>query len=106
MNKPTEIKYPLDENGEPYFAATHVKAIQGLEDFDNGEDIENLQQIITSLNITISTLQTDIQTLNTNYEQALLDIEQNKTDIETLKQKVEALKNDSTIPPEEDKECY
>lgn len=103
MNRPTEIKYPLDENGEPYFAATHVKAIQGLEDFDNGEDIDNLEQIIRSINTTISTIQTDIQTLNTNYEQALLDIEQNKTDIETLRQEIETLKNDPTIPPEEGK---
>lgn len=27
MNEPTEIKYPLDEKGETYFAATHADAI-------------------------------------------------------------------------------
>ena len=32
MSKPTEFKYPLDENGEPYFAGSHVNAIQGIED--------------------------------------------------------------------------
>lgn len=86
MNRPTEIKYPLDENGEPYFAATHVQAVQGLEEFDNGDGVENLQQIIRSLNITISTLQSRVLTLET-------DNEQMKQDIEILKV--------SIIPPEE-----
>ena len=31
MNEPTEFKYPLDEYGEPYFAGSHVNAIQGME---------------------------------------------------------------------------
>lgn len=31
MNEPTEIKYPLDENGEAYFAATHADAISNPE---------------------------------------------------------------------------
>ena len=31
MNEPTEIKYPLDENGDPYFAATHADAISESE---------------------------------------------------------------------------
>ena len=56
MNEPTEIKYPLDENGEPYFAATHVKAILGLEEFDNGDDISNLNVLIKNLNTDISTV--------------------------------------------------
>ncbi|EHJ08445.1 hypothetical protein [Staphylococcus simiae] len=29
MNEPTEIRYSLDEYGEPYYPATHIKAIQG-----------------------------------------------------------------------------
>lgn len=40
MSKPTEFKYPLDENGEPYFAGSHVNAIQGMESIK--EDIENV----------------------------------------------------------------
>ncbi|MGL4008863.1 hypothetical protein [Staphylococcus nepalensis] len=32
MNEPTEIKYPYDENGEPYYAATHIDAIKNLEE--------------------------------------------------------------------------
>ena len=32
MNEPTEFKYPLDENGEPYFAGSHVNAIEGMGD--------------------------------------------------------------------------
>lgn len=31
MDNPTEIKYPLDENGEPYFAGTHSEAISEPE---------------------------------------------------------------------------
>lgn len=90
MNRPTEIKYPLDENGEPYFAATHVKAIQGFEDFDNTEDIGDLRQIISNINTSVTSLQTDMQTLNTKYEEIIQEIE-------TLKQEVKELKNDSTI---------
>lgn len=97
------IRYLQDSDGERYLPMTHVNAILGLEEFDNGEDVENLQQIIRSLNTTISLLQTDIQTLNTKYEQVLLDVEQNKTDLEIIRKEIEALKNDSTIPPEEDK---
>lgn len=40
MSKPTEFKYPLDENGEPYFAGSHVNAIEGMESIK--EDIENV----------------------------------------------------------------
>lgn len=40
MNEPTEFKYPLDEYGEPYFAGSHVNAIQGMESIK--EDIENI----------------------------------------------------------------
>ncbi|WP_337227930.1 hypothetical protein [Staphylococcus succinus] len=36
MNNPTEIKYPLDEYGQPYFAATHAQAIQGVEELATG----------------------------------------------------------------------
>ncbi|SUM33734.1 Uncharacterised protein [Staphylococcus gallinarum] len=28
MDNPTEIKYPFDDYGDPYYAATHFKAIQ------------------------------------------------------------------------------
>ena len=56
MNEPTEIKYPLDENGEPYFAATHIKAVKGLE-FDNDED---LLSVIFNLQSEISTIKDDL----------------------------------------------
>ncbi|RTX73762.1 hypothetical protein CD117_04025 [Mammaliicoccus sciuri] len=80
------IRYLQDTEGERYFPMTHVNAILGLEEFDNGDDVENLQQIIRSLNITISTLQSRVLTLET-------DNEQMKQDIEILKA--------SIIPPEE-----
>ncbi|MBF7025966.1 hypothetical protein [Staphylococcus kloosii] len=70
MNEPTEIKYPLDENGEPYYAAAHIKGLYGL-DFDGDDNLAvvllNLQSTITDLknkvdsqNITISDLQTQV----------------------------------------------
>lgn len=80
------IRYLQDTDGDRYFPMTHVDAILGLEEFDNVEDVENLQQIITSMNITISSLQTRVLTLET-------DNEQMKQDIEILKA--------SIIPPEE-----
>ena len=41
MNEPTEIKYSLDESGEPYFAATHIQAVQGLN-FNEDEDLSTV----------------------------------------------------------------
>lgn len=38
MNEPTEFKYPLDEYGEPYFAGSHVDAIQGMQDIKDRLD--------------------------------------------------------------------
>lgn len=80
------IRYLQDTDGDRYFPMTHVNAILGLEEFDNGDDVENLQQIIKSLNITISTLQTRVSTLENENVQI-------KQDIEILKA--------SIIPPEE-----
>ncbi|MEX6218545.1 hypothetical protein [Mammaliicoccus sciuri] len=86
-------RYLKNADGETYFPMTHVNAILGLEEFDNGDDVENLQQIIRSLNTTISSLQTRVSTLETENVQMKQDIEQNKLDIEELKA--------SIIPPEE-----
>ncbi len=80
------IRYLQDTDGDRYFPMTHVNAILGLEEFDNGDDVKNLQQIIRSLNTTISTLQSRVLTLEK-------DTEQMKQDIEILKA--------SIIPPEE-----
>ncbi|MCJ1765818.1 hypothetical protein [Mammaliicoccus sciuri] len=82
------IRYLQDTDGDRYFPMTHVNAILGLEEFDNGDDVENLQQIIRSLNATISSLQTRVSTLETENVQM-------KQDIEILKA--------SIIPPEEGK---
>lgn len=87
------IRYLQDTDGDRYFPMTHVNAILGLEEFDNGDDVENLQQIIRSLNTTISSLQTRVSTLETENVQMKQDIEQNKLDIEALKALI--------IPPEE-----
>ena len=75
MNKPTEFKYPLDEYGEPYFAGSHVDAIEGMQDIkdrlkkaesdiiDNSSgsnaDIQNISKRINKA-------ESDIKTINTN----------------------------------------
>lgn len=57
MNEPTEIKYSLDENGEPYFAATHIKGIQGL-------DTESSENPFTDINDKINQMNTLIKQAN------------------------------------------
>ena len=47
MNEPTEFKYPLDEYGEPYFAGSHVNAIQGMENIK--EDTEKWMSYVSPL---------------------------------------------------------
>ena len=75
MSKPTEFKYPLDENGEPYFAGSHIDAIEGMQDIkdrlkkaesdiiDNSSgsnaDIQNISKRINKA-------ESDIKTINTN----------------------------------------
>lgn len=88
------IRYLQDTDGDRYFPMTHVNAILGLEEFDNGDDISNLNALINKLNTDNSALQNRVSTLET-------DSNQFKQDIEQLKQEIEVLKNDSTIPPEE-----
>lgn len=88
MNRPTEIKYPLDENGEPYFAATHVQAVQGLEEFDNGDEIKDLESLINSMRVAISSLQTSNAKLQTDLISAKQQIEQNKLDIQGLQEQI------------------
>ncbi len=77
------IRYLQDTDGDRYFPMTHVNAILGLEEFDNGDDVENLQQIIRSLNTTISTLQSRVLTLEKDNEQMKQDIEVLKASIIT-----------------------
>lgn len=45
MNEPTEIKYPLDEYGEPYFAATSVQAIRDIDAYCD----ERMQPLIDEI---------------------------------------------------------
>ena len=75
MNEPTEFKYPLDEYGEPYFAGSHVNAIQGMQDIkdrlkkaetdiinnssSSNDDIQNISKRINKA-------ESDIKTINTN----------------------------------------
>ena len=72
MIKPTEIKYPLDENGEPYFAGTHIKAVAGL-DFADDEDlitiIFNLQNEISKINTKMDNQETLIYKLKSEVDE-------------------------------------
>lgn len=88
------IRYLQDTDGDRYFPMTHINAILGLEEFDNGDDISNLNALINKLTTDNSALQNRVSTLETDNNQL-------KQDIEQMKQEIEALKSDSTIPPEE-----
>lgn len=49
MNEPTEIKYPLDENGDPYFAATHISGVQGIDKDGIDTNLTELDEKIVKL---------------------------------------------------------
>ncbi len=72
MSESIEIKYSYDENEEPYFPATHIKAIQGIntEDSENpftdiDDKINQMNTLITQANKTIAEQQKIIKD-NTN----------------------------------------
>ncbi|ASN72985.1 hypothetical protein [Staphylococcus epidermidis] len=88
MNKPTEIKYSLDENGEPYFAATHIQAVQGLN-FDEDKD---LSTIIFNLENEINKVSEENSTLRKFIEDSKIEISNLNTNIETCKNTIETLK--------------
>ena len=75
MNEPTEFKYPLDEYGEPYFAGSHVDAIEGMQDIKDRlkkaeSDIINNSSgsnaDIQNISKKINKAESDIKTINTN----------------------------------------
>lgn len=75
MNEPTEFKYPLDEYGEPYFAGSHVDAIEGMQDIKDRlkkaeTDIINNSSgsnaDIQNISKRINKAESDIKTINTN----------------------------------------
>ena len=75
MNEPTEFKYPLDEYGEPYFAGSHVNAIQGMEDIKDRLEKAETDIInnssgsnadIQNISKRINKAESDIKTINTN----------------------------------------
>lgn len=94
MNEPTEIKYSLDENGEPYFAATHIKGLFGL-DFD-GDD--NLTVIISNLQSEI----TDLKTKLNNQDTHITDIKQVLNDYKTRIEELEKLVQETEETTKED----
>lgn len=94
MNEPTEIKYSLDENGEPYFAATHIKGLFGL-DFD-GDD--NLTLIISNLQSEI----TDLKTKLNNQDTHITDIKQVLNDYKTRIEELEKLVQETEETTKED----
>ena len=75
MNEPTEFKYPLDEYGEPYFAGSHVDAIEGMQDIKDrlkkaeSDIIDNStgsNTDIQNINNRLDKAESDIKTINTN----------------------------------------
>lgn len=75
MNDPTEFKYPLDEYGEPYFAGSHVDAIEGMQDIKDRLDKAETDIIdnstgsnsdIKKINNRLDKAESDIKTINTN----------------------------------------
>lgn len=73
MNEPTEFKYPLDEYGEPYFAGSHVDAIEGMQDIKN-----RLDQAETDISESLSN-DIEIQKINGRLDKAESDITNNFT---------------------------
>ena len=94
MNKPTEIKYSLDESGEPYFAATHIQAVQGLN-FNDDEDLStvifNLQKEVNRVSEENSNLRNSVEDSKTKISELNTNIETSKNATETLKTKVGSL---------------
>lgn len=83
MNEPTEFKYPLDEYGEPYFAGSHVDAIEGMQDIK-----DRLDKAETDIINNSSGSNTDIQNINSRLDKAELDITTNLTSNNTKFQNV------------------
>lgn len=82
------IRYLQDTDGDRYFPKTHVNAILGLEEFDNGDDIKDLESLINSMRVAISSLQTSNAKLQTDLISAKQQIEQNKLDIQGLQEQM------------------
>lgn len=72
MNEPTEFKYPLDEYGEPYFAGSHVDAIEGMQDIK-----DRLNKAETNINNNSSINNNDIQKINGRLDKAEENIKTN-----------------------------
>lgn len=97
MNEPTEFKYPLDEYGEPYFAGSHVDAIEGMQDIkdrlekaesdiaDNStgsnSEIEGikgrLDKAESDITTNLSSTNTNFQTVNSRLDTAEANIQNN-----------------------------
>lgn len=71
MNEPTEFKYPLDEYGDPYFAGTHINAVQGLEDFTEdinsvGDKVNSVSDKVNSVNDKVDRAERNIKIVDEN----------------------------------------
>lgn len=101
------IRYLQDTDGDRYFPMTHVDAILGLEEFDNGDDISNLNVLIKKLNTDISTINSsmaDISALVSNQKTEIdnlkTQINSANTEIDNLKQRIEILENEGASTDE------
>lgn len=101
------IRYLQDTDGDRYFPMTHVNAILGLEEFDNGDDISNLNVLIKKLNTDISTVNSnmvDISVLVNNQKTEIdslkTQMDNANTEINDLKQRIEVLENKEVVTDE------
>lgn len=95
------IRYLQDADGDRYFPMTHANAILGLEEFDNGDDISNLNALINKLTTDISAINSgmaDISILVSNQKTEIdsmkTQISNANTEIENLKQRIEELEDE------------
>ncbi|MEB5650169.1 hypothetical protein MXF31_11000 [Mammaliicoccus sciuri] len=72
MNEPTEFKYPLDEYGEPYFAGSHVDAIEGMQDIK-----DRLEKAEADIIDNSTGSNSDIEKINGRLDKAESDIKTN-----------------------------
>lgn len=101
------IRYLQDTDGDRYFPMTHVDAILGLEEFDNGDDISSLNALIKKLNTDISKVNSsmaDISALVSNQKTEIDNLKtqmnNTNTELDNLKQRIEILENEGASTDE------
>ncbi len=106
MNDPTEFKYSLDEYGDPYFAGSHVDAIEGMQDIkDRLEKAESdiadnstgsnadIERINGRLDKAESDIATNLSNSNTNFQTVNNRLDTAEANIQTNSEKQVNIEN-------------